>query len=57
MTTSTRLAPLVGRLASHPTGTRKPARRSHGQVRAAENQAWRFEARRAVAALKKVTVR
>jgi hypothetical protein len=57
MTTSTLPAPLVGQLAFHPTGTRKPPRRTHGQVRAAENQAWRFEARRAVAALKKVTVR
>jgi len=57
MTTSTRLVPLVGQLAPHPTGTRKPARRSHGQVRAAERQQWQSEARRTLAALKKVTVR
>lgn len=57
MTNTTRLAPLVGQLAQHPTGTRKPPHRTHGQVRAAENQQWRGEARRAVAALKLVTVR
>jgi hypothetical protein len=48
---------LVGQLAQHPTGTRKPSHRTHGQVRAAENQVVRREVARAVAALKLVTVR
>jgi hypothetical protein len=41
---------------THPTGTRKPARRTHGQVRAAERQQWQRRARRDVATLKLVTV-
>jgi hypothetical protein len=53
---TTRPAPLIGQLATHPTGTRKPARRTNGQVRAAERQQWQGQARRAVATLKLVTV-